>query len=418
MSLLPIGLPPDLSPAPPGWRWRKLTSVARLESGHTPSKSRADWWGGDVSWLSLTEIRALDGQWVECTALRTNPAGIANSAARILPRGTVCLSRTASVGFVAIMGQPMATSQDFANWVCGDDLAPDFLMLALMCSRSRLRELATGAIHKTIYMPVLEAFHLCMPDLAQQESIVRLTKVQLTEAVKARNASLQQFEDIAALRSAIYRDAFQRIAPITVPPVFGELPSGWRWRKLGDLARLESGHTPSRSRPDWWGGEVSWLSLTEIRALDGRWVERTELRTNAAGIANSAARILPRSTVCLSRTASVGFVAIMAQPMATSQDFANWVCGEELDPEFLMHALIRCRKELRELATGATHKTIYMPTLESFHVCLPPLPEQQRIVAALKQQLAEVASLRAALDVQRKELAALPQRILAQAFNP
>ena len=114
----------------------------------------------------------------------------------------------------------------------------------------------------------------------------------------------------------------------------------------------------------------------------------------------------------------VGFVAIMAQPMATSQDFANWVCGDELDPEFLMHALIRCRKELRELATGATHKTIYMPTLESFHVCAPPLAEQRRIVAVLKQQLAEVASLRAALDVQAKELAALPQRILAQAFNP
>ncbi len=79
-----------------------------------------------------------------------------------------------------------------------------------------------------------------------------------------------------------------------------------------------------------------------------------------------------KNTVCLSRTASVGFGTILgAAPMATSQDFANWVCWEELDPEFLKHALIRSRAEPRELATGATHKTIYMPPLELFHICAP-----------------------------------------------
>jgi type I restriction enzyme S subunit len=106
----PIAIPPDLPPPPIGWRWYKLTDIARLESGHTPSRLRPDWWGGDVSWISLTEVRALDSTWVESTQLRTNEHGIANSAARILPRGTVCFSRTASVGFVTIMAAPMATS--------------------------------------------------------------------------------------------------------------------------------------------------------------------------------------------------------------------------------------------------------------------------------------------------------------------
>ena len=71
--------------------------------------------------------------------------------------------------------------------------------------------------------------------------------------------------------------------------------------------------------------------------------------------------------------------------MATSQDFANWVCGDEIEPVFLMYALIRARKELRAIATGATHKTIYMPALKSFHLCLPDCPTQQRIVADLKR---------------------------------
>jgi type I restriction enzyme S subunit len=160
-------------------------------------------------------------------------------------------------------------------------------------------------------------------------------------------------------------------AAVAIPPGLPESPRGWRWHKLNEIARLESGHTPSRLRPEWWGGDVSWISLTEIRALDGKWTESTNLRTNSEGIANSAARILPRGTVCFSRTASVGFVTIMGQPMATSQDFANWVCGEELDPEYLMYALIFSRKELLKLASGATHKTIYMPTLKNFHLCEP-----------------------------------------------
>jgi type I restriction enzyme S subunit len=219
------------------------------------------------------------------------------------------------------------------------------------------------------------------------------------------------------LLELIYRDAFMGIVPITVPPHFSESPVGWCWHKVTAIARLESGHTPSRSRSDWWGGDVSWISLTEIRALDGKWIDETQLRTNADGIANSSARILPRGTVCFSRTASVGFVAIMGQPMATSQDFANWVCGEALDPEFLMHALIRSRQELRELATGATHKTIYMPTLEKFHICAPEIEMQRRIVHLLNLQLSEARTLCVALDSQLDELAAMPQRLLAQAFE-
>ena len=224
-------------------------------------------------------------------------------------------------------------------------------------------------------------------------------------------------KDAEALRAALYRDAFQGVVPVALPLDLEDAPAGWRWLKLADLARLESGHTPSRARPDWWGGDISWLSLTEIRALDGQWVKSTEIRTNEAGIANSSARILPRGTVCFSRTASVGFVAIMAEPMATSQDFANWVCGDDLDPEFLMYALIRSRAELRALATGATHKTIYMPMLGSFHLCLPDRATQGAIVHALKAQLAAAEDARQAAQAQLDEIKRLPGRLLAQAFD-
>ena len=229
----------------------------------------------------------------------------------------------------------------------------------------------------SINQQVLGSFPLLSPPLPEQQRIARALRERLAAVEEARRAAQAQTDEMDALRAAIYRESFRGVVPVAVPPEgMAEAPQGWRWAKLGDLARLESGHTPSRSRPDWWGGDISWVSLTEIRALDGTWVESTQIKTNEAGIANSSARILPRGTVCFSRTASVGFVTVMARPMATSQDFANWVCGDALDPEFLMYALIGSRRELRALATGATHKTIYMPMLESFHLCLPDRPTQ------------------------------------------
>lgn len=299
--------------------------------------------------------------------------------------------------------------------------AKEFLLFALRSSiaREHIEELATGTSDsmRNISHGVIRSIPIPFPGIDLQRQIAARLKAQLAEVETARTAAMAQLREVTALAEAIYRDAFRSVTPITVPPAEQEPPPGWVWHKLAEVARLESGHTPSKLRPDWWGGDVSWLSLTEIRALDETWVDQTQLRTNLAGIANSAARILPRGTVCLSRTASVGFVAIMGQPMATSQDFANWVCGDDLDPEFLMYALIRSRTALREMATGATHKTIYMPALGSFLVCAPDIVEQKRIAAHLKSQLAEVESVRAALKQRADDISALPQRILAAAFE-
>ncbi|TAL76006.1 MAG: hypothetical protein EPN56_11855 [Rhodanobacter sp.] len=300
----------------------------------------------------------------------------------------------------------------------GEELDPEYLFQVVQ-SRTfieSLTELTKGALYPAVTDKQVFSQRLPWVPRDDQHRIATRLKAQLAEVDAARQAGQALVHEADALRTAIYRDAFRGVVPVAVPPDFTSPPVGWRWHRLTDVARLESGHTPSRSRPDWWGGDVSWISLTEIRALDGQWVESTRLRTNEQGIAHSAARILPRGTVCYSRTASVGFVAIMATPMATSQDFANWVCGDALDPEFLMHALIRARSELRELATGATHKTIYMPTLSSFHVCAPDVADQRRLSQRLQAQLAEADALHAAAVAQLAEIERLPQRLLAQAF--
>jgi type I restriction enzyme, S subunit len=194
-------------------------------------------------------------------------------------------------------------------------------------------------------------------------------------------------------------------------------PAGWSWHLLCDVARLESGHTPSRSRPDWWGGEVPWIALPDIRQLDGKEAHETTENTNEQGIANSSARVLPKGTVVVSRTASVGFVTVMGRPMATSQDFFNWVCGEKLEPWFLAYLLMASRGYIQSLASGAVHKTVYMPTAEGFRVCIPDPRTQRTIVARLRAQLATANRVRAAAEAELEAAEALPASLLRSAFS-
>lgn len=181
------------------------------------------------------------------------------------------------------------------------------------------------------------------------------------------------------------RDATNTVLPgaaaLAVGPAEMRIPECWEWLPLVAVARLESGHTPSRNHPEYWDGGIPWIGIRDARVHNNGWIDETEQTVSQAGLDNSSARLLPAGTVCLSRTASVGYVTIMKRPMATSQDFVNWVCGERLLPEFLMN-LLRCEAPtLRRFSKGAVHQTIYFPEVKAFHIALPPLEEQKRIVA-------------------------------------
>jgi len=156
------------------------------------------------------------------------------------------------------------------------------------------------------------------------------------------------------------------------------VPEGWSWELLTDVARLATGHTPDRERKDYWGGDIPWISLTDIRELDTRITMQTLQNVTALGIENSSSVRLPAGTVCFSRTASVGFVTVMGREMATSQDFVNWVCGPRVTSMYLMWALVDARRRLRALSSGSTHKTIYMRVVERFRVLVPPMELQRK----------------------------------------
>ncbi|WSQ64284.1 restriction endonuclease subunit S [Streptomyces sp. NBC_01216] len=200
--------------------------------------------------------------------------------------------------------------------------------------------------------------------------------------------------------------------------------SRWGTVPIRLVARLGSGHTPSRSRPEYWEGcTIPWITLADVWQLrrgETNVITDTKEKISPLGVANSAAVKHAAGTVILSRTASVGFSAIMGREMATSQDFATWTCGPQLDRRYLLHALRGMASDLKRIAMGSTHKTIYMPDIEQLRVPLPPLEEQRRIADFLDAEIDRMADLSESLhrfdvDVRERERAVLAQSLNAGA---
>lgn len=173
----------------------------------------------------------------------------------------------------------------------------------------------------------------------------------------------------------------------------GEVPEGWEVGNIRRFAAMRTGHTPSRQRPEYWRDcDTGWFTLADVWQLrEGRkYLGETAERVSKVGIRNSAAELLPAGTVVLSRTASVGFAGIMPEPMATSQDFWNWVPGNKLAPEYLWYQFLAMKPDFERLMMGSTHNTIYKSDAASIVITVPPVEEQRAIAGYLDERTARI----------------------------
>lgn len=191
-----------------------------------------------------------------------------------------------------------------------------------------------------------------------------------------------------------------------------EIPSSWELVNINDVAKLESGHTPSRDKPEYWGGSFQWVSLHDTKQLHTPIINKTKLTITQSGLDNSSARLLPIGTIAFSRTASVGHCVMFGEKMATSQDFANYVCGDKLSPRYVLQLFRWMQHVWSQLAEGSTHKTIYMPVFKKLHILLPPLNEQVLIADIAESIDKKILMVSDKLESNKKLKKALMQDLL------
>jgi len=179
-------------------------------------------------------------------------------------------------------------------------------------------------------------------------------------------------------------------------PWLGEVPAHWKVVRIKDVARLESGHTPSKQVPEYWEDcDIPWVSLNDSKQLAVvDYISETAFKINAAGLENSSARMLPPGTVVFTRDATIGLAAITTTDMAVSQHLIAWCPSPRIDSLYLLRVFNFLKPHLDSLTFGATIKTIGMGDVKRLVTPLPPVEEQREIVQHVAVETAKLDELR------------------------
>jgi len=156
----------------------------------------------------------------------------------------------------------------------------------------------------------------------------------------------------------------------------------WPMVKLGEVViEMKDGGTPSRSKPEYFGGNVSWAVVKDIEPE----IYDTKEKLTEAGLKNSSAKVWPVDSVIISLGATIGNVGIAKVPLATKQGLSGIVVDKEkILPKYLYYILVEQKEFIQSQATGASIKEVRPSKLQEILIIpLPPPEIQEQLVAEL-----------------------------------
>jgi type I restriction enzyme S subunit len=247
----------------------------------------------------------------------------------------------------------------------------------------------------------LSTLRIPVPPLKEQQTICSFLacEAQSIDALISKQERL--INVLTERRQSLIHQAVTRGLDRSAPmedsgvPWIGKAPAHWSVRRIKDVSRLESGHTPSKTVPEYWVDcTIPWVSLNDSKQLATTdYITETAVQISQLGLDNSSARLLPAEAVAFTRDATIGLAAITTRPMAVSQHIIAWVPTGKVLPLFLLRVLNAMRPFLDFYTAGATIKTIGMEDIRKLTMAVPPLPEQQQILDALEPELQAIDTL-------------------------
>ena len=188
---------------------------------------------------------------------------------------------------------------------------------------------------------------------------------------------------------------------------------GWEIKKLGEVCEIQGGSTPKRTESSFWdNGTYPWFTIEDIRK-QGHIILDTKQKITK--VAWDKMRIFPKDTILLCCTASLGEYAITQIPLSSNQQFNGLMIKDRnyLSPMYLMHYCSTLKNTLLSLSGKATIDFVSAEKVRQIPIPIPPLVEQERIVAELNCLSGIIERKREQL----KQLDALAQSIFYQMFG-
>lgn len=153
---------------------------------------------------------------------------------------------------------------------------------------------------------------------------------------------------------------------------------------LSDLIYLIGGGTPKTTEPEYWNGDIPWLSVKDFNNVN-RYVYSTEKSITEKGLNNSSTKMLEKNDIIISARGTVGEIAMLSCPMAFNQSCYGIKGKEGINQTFLYYLIKNYINKLKMLTHGSVFDTITMSTFANIEVLVPDIDSQEKISTLLAQ---------------------------------
>lgn len=189
----------------------------------------------------------------------------------------------------------------------------------------------------------------------------------------------------------------------------------WRKVRLGEVADVQSGGTPLVSNKTYWNGDIPWYSSGELNDL---YTTAPERHISLAGLEGSNAKLFPAGSLLIGMYDTAALkMSILDRAGAFNQAIAGVKPNERIDLIFILHAINAIKDKVLGQRRGVRQKNLSLGKIRDIELCLPPLPEQQRIVAKLDTLYDETQRLESICLQKLAALDELKKSLLHQAFT-
>lgn len=316
------------------WKQIPIIECIDLIGGGTPKTSVAEYWDGDIPWLSVKDFNN-DYRHVYSTEKHITEAGLNNSSTKLLQKDDIIISARGTVGEMAMIPFPMAFNQSCYGIRAKDGINSTFLYYLLKNSISKLKLMTHGSVFDTITRDTFATLIVGIPDKKTQDAIAATLaaiddKIELNNKI---NDNLQQ--QVSALFAQYYEQASDTVPFTSVIQILG-------------------GGTPKTGNPLFWNGNVPFFTPKDVGAP---YTLTTEKTITEDGLDHCNSQIYPVNTVFVTARGTVGKVGMPGVPMAMNQSCYALV-GKDIDQLLVYFYTLQTVQALKHKASGAVFDAI------------------------------------------------------------
>ena len=392
-----------------GWEIKRLGEVAEILNGGTPKTNIAEYWDGDIYWITPADLGKLRKPKVDDTPRKITRLGLEKSSAKLFPENSVILSTRAPIGHLAINEVPMSTNQGCRGIVPCKKLDNWFLYYFLKKNVELLDSLGAGATFKELSTKALAGVEIPLPPLPEQQRIVSILDEAFAAIAKAKANAEQNLKNAKELFESYLQGVFEN--------------GNWETKTIQEITKIVNGYAFASKdfKPT---NTIKSVKITNVgvkefvEEADNYLPEKFKETLKDFQVREGNIVIALTRTI-ISAGLKVAVVPASYDGALVNQRVAALVPNEKLaNQNFLYYFLTTSGVAKYVLAHVNTlmQPNLSINDLKNLPVPCPPLKEQQTIVRQLDALRAETQKLEAVYQKKIADLEELKKSILQKAF--